>query len=154
MRLLRVLGVLRLMRPHPPPGLQSLQVRHLLPQEQDPLLLQRGLDLCQPHQRPRHLEVCRHLGDGVVGYCVGVLSHLVDGSLHLLSRPGQYVTYQLLSVEAGERRSELNSCGWRVEGGQAGGEGRGQGVVTWREVVRGRLPTVTGAGARTGLGGD
>lgn len=121
MRLLGVLGVLvllrlmRLMRPDPPPGLQSLQVRHLLPQEQDPLLLQCGLDLGQSHQRPRHLEVCRHLGDGVVGYCVGVLAHLVDGSLHLLSRPGQDVAYQLLSVEAGERRSQLDSCGWRLE---------------------------------------
>lgn len=39
MRQQGVLGLLRLMRPHPPPGLQSLQVRHLLPQEQDPLLL-------------------------------------------------------------------------------------------------------------------
>ena len=97
---------------------------------------------------------CAYLGDGVVGYCVGVLAHLVDGSLHLFSRPGQYVAYQLLSVEAGERRSELDSCSWRVEGGQAGGEGRGQGVVTWREVVRGGLVTVTGAGAGAWLGGD
>ena len=125
--------MLGLLGPHPPPGLQSLQVRHLLPQEQDPLLLQRGLDLSQPHQRPRHLEVCRHLqirdrrqqsavssqqlsniiissylGDGVVGYRVGVIPHLVDGSLHLFSRPGQYVAYQLFSVEAGEGRSQLD----------------------------------------------
>ena len=171
-----MLGRLRrlsLVRPHSPPRLQSLKVRHLLPQEQDSLLLQRGLDLCQSHQRPRHLEVRRHLqrkttsasseikltsdcriessisrnpedcpsnnflknilylGDGVVGYCVGVFAHLVDGSLHLFCRPGQYVAYQLFSVEAGERRRELDSRGRRVEGGEARGEGRGQGVVAW-----------------------
>ena len=72
-----------------------------------------------------------YLGDGVVGYCVGVFAHLVDGSLHLFCRPGQYVAYQLFSVEAGERRRELDSRGRRVEGGEARGEGRGQGVVTW-----------------------
>ena len=59
-----------------------------------------------------------YLGDSVVGYCVGVLAHLVDSSLHLLSRPGQYVAYQLFSVEAGERRRELDSRGRRVEGGE------------------------------------
>ena len=63
-----------------------------------------------------------YLGDSVVGYGVGVLAHLVDGSLHLLSRPGQYVADQLFSVETGERRSELDSCGWRMKGGEAGGE--------------------------------
>ena len=61
MRQQGVLGLLRLMRPHPPPGLQSLQVRHLLPQEQNPLFLQRGLDLRQSYQGPRHLQVSRHL---------------------------------------------------------------------------------------------
>ena len=47
--------------PRPPPRLQPLHVRHLLPQEQNPLFLQRGLDLRQSYQGPRHLQVSRHL---------------------------------------------------------------------------------------------
>ena len=50
-----------MVRPSSPPSLHPFHVRHLLPQEQDPLLLQRGLDLSQTHQGPRHLEVRRHL---------------------------------------------------------------------------------------------
>ena len=47
--------------PGHPRGLHPLQVRHLLPEEQDPLLLQRGLDLRQPDQGARHLQVSRDL---------------------------------------------------------------------------------------------
>ena len=47
--------------PGHPGGLHPLEVRHLLPEEQDPLLLQRGLDLRQPDQGPRHLQVSRDL---------------------------------------------------------------------------------------------
>ena len=42
----------------------SLQVHHLLAEEEDPLLLQGCLDLCQPHQGPRHFQLRRHLKHG------------------------------------------------------------------------------------------
>ena len=44
-----------------PGGVHPVQVSHLLSEEENPLLLQRGLYLRQPHQRPRHLKICRHL---------------------------------------------------------------------------------------------
>jgi hypothetical protein len=39
----------------------TLEVNHLLAQEEDALLLQGGLNLRQPHQGPRHLQLGGHL---------------------------------------------------------------------------------------------
>jgi hypothetical protein len=39
----------------------SLQVNHLLAQEENALLLQGGLNLRQPHQGPRHLQLSGYL---------------------------------------------------------------------------------------------
>ena len=47
--------------PRHPAGLQPLQVGHLLPEEEDALLLQGRLDLGEPDQGARHLQVCGHL---------------------------------------------------------------------------------------------
>ena len=47
--------------PRHPAGLQPLQVGHLLPEEEDALLLQGRLDLGEPDQGARHLQVSRHL---------------------------------------------------------------------------------------------
>lgn len=76
-----------------------VEVRHLLPEEEDPLFLQRGLDLGQPHQGPRHLQVRRQLCETMTGYLVCLLRDPGTTPLHPLHGPRQHVAYQVLPVE-------------------------------------------------------
>lgn len=85
---------------------QRLQVQRLLPQEQDPLLLQRRLDLGQAHQGPRHLELGGDLGHAQVADVVVVLVDPAGHPLHRLGGPRRHVADQGLLVELGERRRQ------------------------------------------------
>ena len=85
---------------------QRLEVERLLPQEEDALLLQGGLDLGQAHQRARHLELGGHLGHAQVADVVVVLVDPAGHPLHRLGGPRDHVADQGLLVELGERRRQ------------------------------------------------
>ena len=75
----------------------------MLPQKEDPLLLQRGLDLGQSHERSRHLELGRHFGHGHIGDGVVLVVDALGRSLDGLGGPSSHVRDQRLPVEAPQR---------------------------------------------------
>jgi len=87
---------------------ERLEVERLLPQEEDALLLQGGLDLGQAHQRARHLELGGHLGHAQVADVVVVLVDPAGHPLHRFGGPRDHVADQGLLVELGERRRQRN----------------------------------------------